>query len=224
MPTHGSRELDEDAEKLIALGADPGPAFLTLDDLCSPYYRRILSIMSEKHSWAGGGAAYVDEVARLCRKCEATSLLDYGCGTVDMGMELVKAHQAGRLPRSQMDRPLIVQSYDPGVRDRKQLPNPADVVMCVDVLEHVEPDKVQAVLRHIYSLTIKCALLVIATRPADKRLPDGRNAHLTIDNSSWWQHQLRDLGGWKGKVIESNDDVLHMWWRKLDTTNIKTLE
>ena len=32
--THGSPELDEDAAKLIALGADPGPAFVVIACSC----------------------------------------------------------------------------------------------------------------------------------------------------------------------------------------------
>lgn len=183
---------------------------VTLDDLCSPSYRRQLHEMSAKRAWAGGGVAYAEEAARLCRKCGATSLLDYGCGNVDMAAEIAKL--------GPFTPPLIVHSYDPGVRGREQLPKPADVVMCVDVLEHVEPSKIAAVLHHIHSLTIKCAILMIAVRPAEKRLPDGRNAHLIIDNSSWWQHQLRGMGGWKGKVVRDDDRGLYMWWRKLATT------
>jgi hypothetical protein len=191
---------------------------VTLDDLASPGYRAQLREMAEKGAWSGGGAAYAEEVAKLCRKCEATSLLDYGCGFVDMASELSQIKAPFRPP-------LMVEYFDPGIPGCDQLPEPADVVMCVDVLEHVEPDKVQTVLRHIHSLTIKCALLVIAVRPADKRLPDGRNAHLTIDNSGWWFHQLRALGGWKGKIIENDDrHGLHMWLRKIATTTTRTLD
>jgi hypothetical protein len=197
-------------------GRLPSPP-LTIDDLCSPGYRAQLREMAEKGAWAGGGAVYAGEVAKLCRKCEASSLLDYGCGFVDMAAVIARTEPW-------LVGSLKVQSYDPGIPGREQLPEPADVVLCVDVLEHVEPDKVQNVLRHIHSLTIKCALIVIACKPAEKRLPDGRNAHLTIDNSGWWQHQLRDLGGWKARVVSDNDGLLHMWWRKLDTTNPRTLD
>lgn len=196
---------------------------ITPDDLCSPEYRAQLNFMAEKKVWAGGGALYAEEVIRICLKTKARTLLDYGCGFVDIHQAISMARAASADPRDPFKVPLRIQSYDPGIPGREKLPEPADVVMCVDCLEHVEPDKVQAVLHHIHSLTVKCALIMIATRPADKRLPDGRNAHLTIDNSSWWEHQLRGLGGWKGKVIEDSDRGLHMWWRKLDTTDEKTI-
>jgi hypothetical protein len=180
---------------------------MELDDLCSPGYRAQLEEMSAKHAWAGGGKAYCDDVIRLCQKSHAKSLLDYGCGNVDMAY-LLKSF----MPR------LKVQSYDPGVPGRTDLPEPADVVMCVDCLEHVEPDKVQNVLNHIHLLTVKCALLMIATRPAEKRLPDGRNAHLTIDHYGWWLHKLRDFDDWKGRIVKNDDHGMYTWWRKLATT------
>lgn len=205
MPTHGSFELDEDAEKLLAMGADPGPAFLTVDDLCSPSYRAQLNQMFARGAWSGGGELYLDEIVRLCTKVSATSVLDYGCGNVDLAALL---KQSGRLTK------IEVQSYDPGVPSCTALPRPADVVVCVDVLEHVEPDKVPSVIEHLHSLTLRIALIAIATRPADKRLPDGRNAHLTIDNASWWYGQLRRVGGWKGTVLENDQMGVHMWWRR----------
>lgn len=219
MGTHGSPELDEDAEKLLAMGADPGPTFLTLDDLCSPGYRAQLNEMAVKRAWAGGGKAYVDELLRLCLKCEAKSVIDYGCGFVDMTQEI------SQLVWGPVSRSLHVQSYDPGIPGRERLPEPADVVFSVDVLEHIEPDKLQNVLNHIYSLTVKCALLVVAIKPAEKRLPDGRNAHLIIDNAGWWMHQLRDLGDWKCRVIDDGREsgLLHMWWRKRETTSEGTI-
>lgn len=187
---------------------------MTLDDLCSPAYRAQLHEMAAKRAWSGGGTKYVDELARLCTKADAQSVLDYGCGFVDLANELRR-----RYPHLFDYVYTSVQSFDPGIPGREQLPEPADVVMCVDCLEHVEPDKVQNVLKHIYDLTLKCALIVISTRPAEKRLPDGRNAHLTIDNAGWWLHQLRDQGAWKCRVILNDAYGIHMWWRKLASTN-----
>jgi len=197
---------------------EPVHGQLTIDDLCSSEYREQLNEMADKRAWSGGGALYVNEVIKLCRKCEATSLLDYGCGFVDMRAEIDASGQV-------LDRTITVQSYDPGVPGRERLPEPADVVLCVDVLEHVEPDRVQTVLKHVFALTLKCALIVISCRPAEKRLPDGRNAHLTIDTSGWWQHQLFDLGDWKARLIDDGGKtgLLHVWLRKRATTHGGTM-
>jgi hypothetical protein len=65
-------------------------------------------------------------------------------------------------------------------------PFPAELVCCIDVLEHIEPDKIDAVLDHLKSLTQGIAFLSIDTGPAKKTLSDGRNAHLIQEGWLWW--------------------------------------
>ena len=69
-------------------------------------------------------------------------------------------------------------------------PREADLVCCIDVLEHVEPNYLKAVLKDLSRITIKAGLFTIHTGPAGKNLPDGRNAHLIQKPSSWWLPQL----------------------------------
>jgi hypothetical protein len=70
----------------------------------------------------------------------------------------------------------------------------ADLVTCTDVMEHVEPDRLEAVFTHIRQLARKAAFFVIATRPANKRLPNGGNAHLIIEPASWWHDRVVAAG------------------------------
>ena len=130
-------------------------------------------------AWGGGGKSFADEVRYLAKALKARTVLDYGCGPGTLKEEL------GRISPA-----LVVSEYDPGIVGKEALPNPADIVVCVDVLEHVEPDKIGAVLKHLFDLTNKVAVISVATRPAEKRLPDGRNAHLIIDNAAWWRDQF----------------------------------
>lgn len=106
------------------------------------------------------------------------TVLDYGAGN-------------GHLARLLNERGILrVQEYDPCVAGKDAEPSPADIVVCSDVLEHIEPDCLEAVLRHIRLLAIQQVILAIATTPAAKRLADGRNAHLIIEGSAWWQRRL----------------------------------
>ncbi len=81
-----------------------------------------------------------------------------------------------------MDDPCIPEYADP--------PPPCDLVYCGDVLEHVEPDCLNAVLNDLRRLTLKAVLLVICTGPAAKTLQDGRNAHLIQEGPRWWLDAL----------------------------------
>lgn len=112
----------------------------------------------------------IDSIAR-CWGCE--SILDYGCGK-----GAVRAHLGER-----------VREYDPAIIGKDAPPQPADLVVCTDVLEHVEPDCLDAVLDDLCRLAGKVAFLVVSTRPATKALPDGRNAHLIVESGAWWISQ-----------------------------------
>jgi hypothetical protein len=74
------------------------------------------------------------------------------------------------------------------------LPGFADLVVCTDVLEHVEPELLDTVLRHLRSLARKAVFVVIATRPSNKTLSDGRNAHLIVETAEWWIAHLIEAG------------------------------
>lgn len=176
------------------------------DDLISSEYQAQLKTAMAA-GWSGGGSKYAGEIYDLCVRSQSTSLIDYGCGNVDIDKAIKLA--------TKRFHGLTIQSYDPGIPGREVLPCPADALMCVDVLEHVEPDRIWNVLRHISSLFRKAALIVIATRPAEKRLPDDRNAHLIIDSAEWWHRQLVKLG----VVIipkRINADLMHVWLRQRD--------
>ena len=50
--------------------------------------------------------------------------------------------------------------------------------------------RVDAVLQHIRSVTLKGAILRPSLVPAKKTLPDGRNAHLILESPGWWQGKV----------------------------------
>ena len=75
--------------------------------------------------------------------------------------------------------------YDPVFPDYGK-PKKADLVCCIDVLEHIEEDLLSNVLDDLMSITEKLGFFTIATQPASKMLEDGRNAHLIQKPPSWW--------------------------------------
>jgi hypothetical protein len=85
---------------------------------------------------------------------------------------------------------LKIREYDPAIPGKDGEPEAAEFVVCTDVLEHIELDCLDEVLDHIRWLAGKYAFLNIATRPAVKVLPDGRNAHLIIESADWWKTRV----------------------------------
>lgn len=128
------------------------------------------------------GARWAQAVRIVCDRVGSRDVLDYGCGQRSLEKELGFA----------------IHNYDPCIEGLDAPPAPADVVVCTDVLEHIEPDCIDEVLDDLARLTRKVGFLVIATRPAEKTLPDGRNAHLILEGPAWWLPKLRSrfrIGG-----------------------------
>ncbi len=119
------------------------------------------------HRWA-------DQLATLAQQLNTRDVLDYGAGKGTLAKGL----------------PFPIAQYDPFVPEFAREPAPAAIVACLDVLEHIEPECLDAVLAHLASLTKNILFAEIATRPAAKFLPDGRNAHLIIESGNWWLAKL----------------------------------
>lgn len=99
------------------------------------------------------------------------------------------------------------REYDPAIEGIDALPLPAELLICTDTLEHVEPDRIDAVLTHIRSLTLIAAYLVISTQPAHKTLRDGRNAHLIVESPEWWWKKVESVGfRLISRFVRSNDE------------------
>ena len=80
--------------------------------------------------------------------------------------------------------------YDPAIPDIATLRQDAyDFAVCIDVMEHLEPDEVAPVLDHIASLSGR-AVFIVDTGLARARLPDGRNAHTTVRPAPWWRTEI----------------------------------
>jgi len=85
-----------------------------------------------------------------------------------------------------------VFEYDPGISGKDTSPEPRDYLICIDVLEHVEPDLLYNVLEDLERVIKKKGYLTIAMYPARRILKDGRNAHLIVKDSFWWITKLRE--------------------------------
>ncbi len=116
-------------------------------------------------------------VILLKNSFKAQSVLDYGCGKGTLAKKL----------------PFPIFEFDPAIPGKDNPPNPADLVICSDVLEHVELEFLDNVLADLRRVTLLWLLAIINTGPANKKLPDGRNAHLIQKPSGWWIERISSL-------------------------------
>lgn len=147
--------------------------------LISEEYRRLnAQLHAENAGYGNDNFGWTRFAKNLVVGNGYTEVLDYGCGKGKLKIEL-----------ADLDG-VTVQEYDPAIEGKDGEPQPADFVVCTDVLEHIEPVNLNAVLRHLRAKTKRRLFVTIACRPAGKTLADGRNAHLLVRPSAWWRAKL----------------------------------
>lgn len=158
---------------------------MNLEELISQEYRQEQVILHARPNGYGGkGDKWAPAVMGFILGRHCRSVLDYGCGEGSLVNCL----------RAFVSEDTDLREYDPAIPGKDSLPEPADLVVCTDVLEHIEPGKLSAVFEHLNALALKALFLVIATRPSGKTLSDGRNAHLILESKEWWGERLRQAG------------------------------
>ena len=140
-------------------------------------YRSLNKELHESNpGYGNNGKKWADKIYDLAMSIGTDDILDYGCGKGTLSKNL----------------PFSIKQYDPAIPKYSQTPEPSDIVVCTDVLEHIEPEHLDNVLNDLKRLVKRMGFFVIATRPAKKVLSDGRNAHLIQENERWWLPKLCD--------------------------------
>ena len=158
--------------------------------LISESYRKLNESLHAGGRYGRHGDKWADSVRALMDTHSIASVLDYGCGQGALSVALGGS----------------ISEYDPAIKEKSAMPAPADLVVCTDVMEHIEPELLDNVIDHLADLSRVYCFMIISTRPAMKFLEDGRNAHLIVQPASWWQERLsRRFGICEWKL--GNDEV-----------------
>jgi len=148
--------------------------------MISKEYQQLNKELHESNpGYGAGGGKWKDWVERIILLYQPDTILDYGCGKGGLKNTLKKD----------------ILEYDPAVVGKDIPPDNVDLIICTDVVEHVEPEYLDDVISHMKSIS-KAAFIVAACRKGNKTLPDGRPAHLIIEPPSWWEKKLKQHGKW----------------------------
>jgi 2-polyprenyl-3-methyl-5-hydroxy-6-metoxy-1,4-benzoquinol methylase len=148
----------------------------------SEEYRSMQTKLHENPNYGVASVQYAPIVAQIIQQLQVTELLDYGAGKGRLGQTLATL----------LKQPLTVHHYDPAIPEWAGAPKPCGMVCCIDVLEHIEPEFLDNVLDHLQSLVGRVGFFTVHIGPAIKVLPDGRNAHLIQEPSSWWLPKMME--------------------------------
>ena len=180
----------------IAAGRDSILSFAFRRSL--PGYHETLGQYRELHSRFYGASAwlYLDAIAPQVFALNPSSILDYGCGRSDL-----VAHFWN-------DGKRRIAKYDAAIGAYETMPKEKfDLVLCTDVMEHVLMADIDQVFAEIRAKS-KNALFTISMKPARAKLPDGRNAHVTLLNADEWTRWIKSVFGRAIRVPTQWDHIL----------------
>ena len=152
--------------------------------------KEYLDLQKELHLRSDYGTASLGiapEVKKIFEENKLTSISDYGAGKCNLQKKLIQ------LGLKDFD----YFPYDP-VFPEYGSTKKADLVCCIDVLEHIEESFIENVINELRNITDKLAYFTIALKPAGKILKDGRNAHILLKPEDWWLNLIKT----KFKVVE----------------------
>ncbi len=118
---------------------------------------------------------YTPIITNIIHSCNIRSVLDYGCGNAGAW----KQHQLARLFRINE-----LSLYDPSKPEYLNGRQCSDLVICIDVLEHIPEHLLEEVLIDIAKNTNKIIFLAISTRESTKYLINGQKTHQTVQPKS----------------------------------------
>lgn len=168
------------------------PPEIAKEQLISEDYRAQQKKLHENPDYGVASTHFAPVISKVCEQYEVKELLDYGCGKARLMKSLTVKH------------PMQIQLYDPAIPEWSDIPEPSEMVACVDVLEHIEPSKLNHVLEDLQRVTTRIGFFSVSTVPAVKTLPDGRNAHLIIEDSNWWLPKF--ISRWDIHVMQKLPD------------------
>lgn len=129
------------------------------------------------------------DIKKVLYDHKINSMLDYGSGGSDWNLN-------GFDPDTKQSAKDFFQlesvfKYEPARSiDERQA---VDCVLSFDVLEHIFISDVPNALRDLFSYANKLVILNIACYPAEAKLPNGENAHITVRHPDWWKGMVDSI-------------------------------
>ena len=153
----------------------------SLDKVISEEYRAMIQENTKDMPWGGAVISSVPKIYEYALEYDCKSILDYGSGKSDF---------FNTLNESYPDHQFKVNQYEPARPEFEMDPEASDMTVCVDVMEHIEQEKLEAVLDHIADKTNKILYFKVCMLPSHNKFKNGQNLHLIIENKDFWLDKL----------------------------------
>ena len=106
----------------------------------SEEYRKEQEALHATGKYGTASIGYAPFVSQVVNELNVEHLLDYGCGSL-----------TNLLKHMDVKHKFRYQAYDPAVEEYSGDPVPAQMVACIDVLEHIEPEHLDEVFIRVFN-------------------------------------------------------------------------
>ena len=147
-----------------------------MSNLYDIYLEQAKQYHKDDNKWQGVALKkFIPAINQIIKDKCIESILDYGCGKAKYHPEEWNATK-----------------YDPAVPEYQNKPNDKfDLVISTDVLEHRPVDNLKDAIDDIFSYSKKWVFVSVCCRKANAILPNGYNAHATIESAKWWRELFK---------------------------------
>ena len=153
-------------------------------------------------------APHVDTIKGGIERFRVKTLLDYGCGKAQAYERALLTLPNGKILKGLKEIWGLkkVSFYDPGYEPFSTLPTGVFYgVICTDVMEHCPEEDLEWIMSELFNFSRKFLFCTIACYPARKTLPNGENAHITLESPGWWLDKFE-------AAAKKNDQVRYLLW------------
>lgn len=179
--------------------ASPSPRYAALLEMYRIMHAegaRASGKSSERTFYGKSLAEHIPHIARLAAATQAQTILDYGSGKGALYQPAPGEPEGSRFKTMAAWGDARVTCYDPAFEPfAGPLESSYDGVICTDVLEHIPRDDIPWVIAKLFGFARRFLYVVAATYPAKKVLPNGENAHCTLESADWWRRQMQAVSG-----------------------------
>jgi hypothetical protein len=136
------------------------------------YLKQAKLYHQEDKIWQGTSIInYIPKINQIIKDKDIKTILDYGCG------------KAKHHPKE-----WNAIKYDPAIQEYQNKPQDKyDLVISTDVLEHIPVENLKQTIDEIFGYSNKWVFVSVCCRKAEAILPNGYNAHATIESAKWWR-------------------------------------
>jgi hypothetical protein len=190
---------------------NPSPRYLELQAMYRRMHQKGEEFLGTPPAETFPGFSIRTQIGRiklLIERIAADTILDYGCGKGLQYEPREIIDDTGKVWPSVIACWGVseVARYDPCYEPFSKLPQDTyDGVICTDVLEHCPEQDLPWIINELFSYSTGFVFANVACYPASKRLPNGENAHCTIQPVEWWIDLV-------GKIARAHPGIVVEFW------------